>query len=231
VSSELIKEVEQACLERGLRLTPLRADVLLLVAESSLPVKAYDVLQRIRESAAITAPPTVYRSLEFLLENGFIHKLESLNAYVACQAPQSIHTGTFLICDHCGDRIDGRACRSPLAQESPRNRIHAAQRNSDSGNPRRMQGMHTALRLSHHSSGLPLPYPTPAVALRSTRRSLPIDPRDTRKILRPRHSRLTPDLLARRKQRALFQTPHAQRIGRRILDCAGVGWRSAVAAE
>jgi Fur family zinc uptake transcriptional regulator len=106
VSSELIKEVEQACLERGLRLTPLRADVLLLVAESSLPVKAYDVLQRIRESAAITAPPTVYRSLEFLLENGFIHKLESLNAYVACQAPQSIHTGTFLICDHCHAAIE-----------------------------------------------------------------------------------------------------------------------------
>jgi Fur family transcriptional regulator, zinc uptake regulator len=106
VSADLIKEVEKACIERGLRLTPLRADVLLLVAGSSCPVKAYDVLERIRESAAITAPPTVYRSLDFLLEHGFIHKLESLNAYVACQAPQTIHTGTFLICDHCHAAIE-----------------------------------------------------------------------------------------------------------------------------
>jgi len=106
MSTTTIEEVEKLCRKRGLRLTPLRADVLRLVAESPRAVKAYDVLERIRASKAITAPPTVYRSLDFLLENGFIHKLESLNAYVACHAPQTIHTGTFLICDDCHAAIE-----------------------------------------------------------------------------------------------------------------------------
>jgi Fur family zinc uptake transcriptional regulator len=104
--ADLIGEVEKACLERGLRLTPLRADVLRLVAESIRPVKAYDVLERIRESKAISAPPTVYRALDFLLEHGFIHKLGSMNAFVACSAPRTIHTGTFMICDSCHTAIE-----------------------------------------------------------------------------------------------------------------------------
>ncbi|HTD28451.1 MAG TPA: transcriptional repressor [Xanthomonadaceae bacterium] len=102
----MIEAVEKICRERGLRLTPLRADVLRLIAELPRAVKAYDVLERIRASKAITAPPTVYRSLDFLLDNGFIHKLDSLNAFVACQAPQTIHTGTFLICDDCHAAIE-----------------------------------------------------------------------------------------------------------------------------
>jgi len=101
MNTGLIAEVEQVCRERGFRLTPLRADVLQLVAESARPVRAYEVLERIRESKAITAPPTVYRSLDFLLDNGFIHKLESINAFAACQSPRRPHIGTFLICDRC----------------------------------------------------------------------------------------------------------------------------------
>ena len=106
MSDPRISEVEKACRERGLRLTPLRADVLRLVAESAQPVKAYDVLERIRESKAISAPPTVYRSLDFLLHNGFIHRLGSMNAFVACSAPHAIHMGTFLICDNCRSAIE-----------------------------------------------------------------------------------------------------------------------------
>ena len=102
MSVDSVKEVAKACAARHLRLTPLRADVLRLVAESTLPVKAYDVLARIRKSTAITSPPTVYRALDFLLDNGFIHKLESINAFVACIAPQSPHIATFLVCDRCG---------------------------------------------------------------------------------------------------------------------------------
>ncbi|HTA65986.1 MAG TPA: transcriptional repressor [Xanthomonadaceae bacterium] len=101
MSADSIKAVMKACAQRGLRLTPLRADVLRLVTESAKPVKAYDVLSRISESDAISSPPTVYRALDFLLENGFIHKLESINSYVACIAPQSSHIATFLICDRC----------------------------------------------------------------------------------------------------------------------------------
>jgi len=101
MSSPLVHQVEQVCRERGLRWTPLRADVLDLIAASTRPLKAYDLLERIRESKAINAPPTAYRALDFLVEHGFIHKLESINAYVACRWPEDIHTGTFLVCDRC----------------------------------------------------------------------------------------------------------------------------------
>jgi Fur family zinc uptake transcriptional regulator len=96
-ADDYVHEVEQACTERGLRLTPLRADVLRLVADSKKPVKAYDLLAQISESKAASAPPTIYRALDFLLDNGFIHKLESINAFVACHHPSVQHTVPFLI--------------------------------------------------------------------------------------------------------------------------------------
>jgi Fur family zinc uptake transcriptional regulator len=105
-ADEYVREVEKACDQRGLRLTPLRADVLRLVADSKRPVKAYDLLARISESRAASAPPTVYRALDFLLENGFIHKLESINAFVACHHPSVRHTVPFLICDSCHAAIE-----------------------------------------------------------------------------------------------------------------------------
>ena len=98
---ELLREVGRVCNERGLRLTPLRADVLRLVARSDRPIKAYDLLSHIRASKATTAPPTAYRTLDFLIENGFVHKLESINAFVACHHPSTQHSVPFLICDDC----------------------------------------------------------------------------------------------------------------------------------
>lgn len=104
---EFVREVERACLERGLRLTPLRAEVLRLVAEAARPVKAYDLLDRMRESHGSTAPPTVYRALDFLLGHGFIHKLESVNAFVGCHHPRTEqHSVPFLICDSCHSAVE-----------------------------------------------------------------------------------------------------------------------------
>ena len=113
-ADEFVGEVERVCIERGLRLTPLRADVLRLVAESDRPVKAYDLLDRIRASKAASAPPTVYRALDFLLEHGFIHKLESINAFVACHHPSVQHTVPFLICDNCHLAVEMEDERIPL---------------------------------------------------------------------------------------------------------------------
>src|SRR3546814_3200364 len=89
-----VAAVERACVERGLRLTPIRARVLELVAGQGKPVKAYDLLEMLKDHApgdavGAAAPPTVYRALDFLLANGFIHKLESVNAFVACHHPRS----------------------------------------------------------------------------------------------------------------------------------------------
>ncbi len=96
-----VRAVEHVSQERGLRLTPLRKEVLQLVATAGKPVKAYDLLDRLREQHGNAAPPTVYRALDFLLENGFIHKLESINAFVSCHHPAEAHQVPFLICDSC----------------------------------------------------------------------------------------------------------------------------------
>ena len=96
-----VRAVEDASEERGLRLTPLRKEVLELIAASPKPVKAYDLLDQLREKHGNAAPPTVYRALDFLLENGFIHKLESINAFVSCHHPAEAHQVPFLICDTC----------------------------------------------------------------------------------------------------------------------------------
>ena len=96
-----VREVSAACEKRGLRLTEIRLRVLELIAAADKPVKAYDLLDQLREKHGNAAPPTVYRALDFLLENGFIHKLESINAFVSCHHPAEAHQVPFLICDTC----------------------------------------------------------------------------------------------------------------------------------
>ena len=98
--------MESACATRGLRLTPLRAQVLGLVAAAGKPVKAYDLLEQMKTATGNVAPPTVYRALDFLLEQGFIHRLASINAFVACHHPQVRHSVPFLICDSCQNAIE-----------------------------------------------------------------------------------------------------------------------------
>jgi Fur family zinc uptake transcriptional regulator len=100
-AQSFVRAVEQASEQRGLRLTPLRKEVLELVAAAGKPVKAYDLLDQLRDRHGNAAPPTVYRALDFLLEHGFIHKLESINAYVSCHHPEEVHQVPFLICDVC----------------------------------------------------------------------------------------------------------------------------------
>jgi Fur family zinc uptake transcriptional regulator len=101
-----VRAVAEACETRGLRLTPLRLRVLEMIAASDKPVKAYDLLDRLKDERAGAAPPTVYRALDFLLENSFIHKLESINAYVSCHHPEEAHQVPFLICDACASAVE-----------------------------------------------------------------------------------------------------------------------------
>ncbi|MGA9333285.1 MAG: transcriptional repressor [Rudaea sp.] len=96
-----VREVSAACERRGLRLTEIRRQVLELIGDSQKPVKAYDLLDRLKDERSNAAPPTVYRALDFLLDNGFIHKLQSINAYVSCHHPSVVHQVPFLICDEC----------------------------------------------------------------------------------------------------------------------------------
>ncbi len=101
-----VAAVAAACEERGLRLTPLRLRVLELIAAEEKPVKAYDLLDQLKDEHGAAAPPTVYRALDFLLEHRFIHKLASINAFVGCHHPSEAHQVPFLICDVCASATE-----------------------------------------------------------------------------------------------------------------------------
>ena len=96
-----VAEATRICDERNGRLTEQRKRVLELVWSRHQPIGAYAILEQLREEGFNGAPPTVYRALEFLLEHGLIHRIESLNAYTGCTHPGEEHTGQFLICSHC----------------------------------------------------------------------------------------------------------------------------------
>ncbi len=98
-----IRKAEQLCINRGARLTPIRRKVLELVWESHRAVKAYDLLDRIRPFEQAAKPATVYRALDFLIEQGLIHRVESLNAFIGCVCSERRHDLLLLICKGCGE--------------------------------------------------------------------------------------------------------------------------------
>lgn len=113
MNSEALDKAEALCARRGAQLTALRRQVLALVMDSKQPVGAYALLDQLKAQRAGAAPPTVYRALDFLLEQGLIHKVERLNAFVGCadaldhpadcgcEAAHD-HPHQFLICRTCG---------------------------------------------------------------------------------------------------------------------------------
>jgi Fur family zinc uptake transcriptional regulator len=99
---EFLIEVERLAQSRALRLTPIRRTILELMANANKALGAYDILEIMQKEKPDFKPITVYRTLEFLLENGLIHRVESANAYVICYHPGQEHRSQLLICDHCG---------------------------------------------------------------------------------------------------------------------------------
>ena len=100
--SAALARAEALCAARGARLTAVRRRVLELVWASHRPRGAYDILDHLGEAGKQAAPLTVYRALEFLVGQGLVHRIESLNAFVGCAAPDASHSGQFLVCDGCG---------------------------------------------------------------------------------------------------------------------------------
>jgi len=106
------------CGERGVRLTEQRRRVLAILCGAGRPVGAYEILEALRAGPRPAAPPTVYRALDFLLEQGLIHRLESLHAWVGCDHPGRPHLSEFLICLECGGvtEIEDAAVQQSLAR-------------------------------------------------------------------------------------------------------------------
>jgi Fur family zinc uptake transcriptional regulator len=99
----LLEQAGRQCAGRGAQLTPLRRQVLRLVLEAEQPVGAYALLDRLKGERGPAAPPTVYRALDFLLEQGLVHRLERLNAFLPCVGEHGhAHAHQFLICTGCG---------------------------------------------------------------------------------------------------------------------------------
>lgn len=96
-----LKDALNLSSERGQRLTPVRELVLKLVWQSHKPLGAYELLADLAEAGFNSAPPTVYRALEFLQSLGLIHRISSLNAFVGCPDPQHKHPSGFMICREC----------------------------------------------------------------------------------------------------------------------------------
>ena len=104
--ADAMSDAARLCRARGARLTPLRARVLEIVWQNHKPLGAYDILAVMTAEGRSGAPPTVYRALEFLLEQGLAHRLSSLNAFIGCSRPGHAGSGQFLICRCCGNAAE-----------------------------------------------------------------------------------------------------------------------------
>lgn len=100
---------ESVCAAAQLNLTPVRRRVLEILLESHAALGAYDVLARLNAEGLGSKPPVAYRALGFLVDNGFAHRIEGLNAFIACAHPGADHAPAFLICRGCHTVAETRA--------------------------------------------------------------------------------------------------------------------------
>ncbi|SIR45824.1 zinc uptake regulator, Fur family [Aeromonas sp. RU39B] len=103
---QLISRAQHLCEQRGLRFTAIRQQVFRLLAQHGNAISAYELLDQLRLTEPGAKPPTIYRALDFLLEQGFAHKVESLNAYIFCCHFDHAHPMQLLICDGCGNVVE-----------------------------------------------------------------------------------------------------------------------------
>ncbi len=100
---------EAACIANGLRLTPVRRRTLEILLEAHAAMGAYEVLARLDADGFGSKPPVAYRALTFLVDAGLAHRIERLNAFVACAKPGAEHDPAFMICSKCGTVAEGAA--------------------------------------------------------------------------------------------------------------------------
>jgi Fur family transcriptional regulator, zinc uptake regulator len=102
-ASDAIAHAEAICAARKERLTPIRRRVLEALLASHQPLGAYELIDRLAVRGARPAPITIYRALDFLREQGLVHRIESRNAFIACVLEHASHDPVvFLICEKCG---------------------------------------------------------------------------------------------------------------------------------
>jgi Fur family zinc uptake transcriptional regulator len=96
-----MESFQKHCFEKNLKLTPLRIKVFEFLLKDHQPLGAYQILDMLRDSGFGSTPPIAYRVLDFLIEQGFVHKIKRLNAFVACSHLGNTHSPAFMICRKC----------------------------------------------------------------------------------------------------------------------------------
>lgn len=113
MSKNIFKAYEAYCKDNGVRTSKPREEVLKIIASSKKPLTAYEILDELAKIIKSPKPPTVYRALEALSEYGFVHRIESLNAYIACHENHRHSGSQFMICDNCGRVEEIHLCSIP----------------------------------------------------------------------------------------------------------------------
>ena len=118
-AKNLLDQARIACQKRGARLTPIREQVFLLLSKHSGAVGAYDLLSELQAVDPSAKPATIYRALDFLSQQGFVHKIESINSFVMCDHfSECSHPVQLLICDECGQVDEIQSSNLDLALRS-----------------------------------------------------------------------------------------------------------------
>jgi len=103
------------CADRGVQFTPVRQRSLEILLEAHAAMGAYDVLERLSAEGLGSKPPVAYRALAFLVDQGFVHRIERLNAFIACAHPGATHDPAFMICRSCGTVAEAQSAGSSLS--------------------------------------------------------------------------------------------------------------------
>ncbi len=83
-------------------LSPHCRNILHVLHKSGKAMSAYALLGALQKSG-IKAPTTVYRALDTLMQNGLVHRIETINAFIACCHHATAHGAQFAVCRACGD--------------------------------------------------------------------------------------------------------------------------------
>jgi Fur family transcriptional regulator, zinc uptake regulator len=117
-----LDRAERLVREQGLRLTPVRRRTLAILLEAPAALGAYDVLARLAADGFGSQPPVAYRALDFLVEQGLVHRLRRINAFTACSHPGEAHHAAFLICRLCKrvEELHAEHLRAKLVDDARR---------------------------------------------------------------------------------------------------------------
>ncbi len=118
MTSNTLTDLEAICRQRGGRMTRQRRAVLAILLAEKRPLSAYELRDMLLPEDAAITPASVYRCLDFLVEHGLVHRLETTRSFIACDHPDHPHAVQFLICRQCGAVVEAEDNRVAAAADS-----------------------------------------------------------------------------------------------------------------